>query len=368
MSWVVLAVVMFLAWSNGSNDNFKGVATIYGSGTASYRASLWWATITTVAGSMLTLALAAGLLDTFSAKGLVPDAVAASSTFLAAAALGAAVTVLAATVIGMPVSTTHALTGALIGAGVSSGSGVHFGVLGKSFLLPLILSPVLAMALTTGLYPLARALRARLGIERQSCVCIGEELAPVAMAADGSGAVDGRVRLAVSAGASCVDRYPGAVVGVSAQCALDTMHFVSAGAVCFARGLNDTPKIVAILLAAKAVGAPIGLGGVAVAMALGGLLGARKVADTMSKKIVTLNAGQGFVANVTTAALVIAASRFGLPVSTTHVATGGLFGIGAINGTAKGKTIVSILIAWLTTLPMGAAVAALAYFALAALQ
>jgi len=96
-------------------------------------------------------------------------------------------------------------------------------------------------------------------------------------------------------------------------------------------------------------------------MALGGLVGARKVADTMSKKIVTLNSGQGFVANLTTAALVIAASRFGLPVSTTHVATGGLFGIGTINKTAKGKTIANILLAWVTTLPVGALVGAGTY-------
>ena len=49
----------------------------------------------------------------------------------------------------------------------------------------------------------------------------------------------------------------------------------------------------------------------------------------------TLNSGQGLVANLTTAGLVIAASRAGLPVSTTHVATGGLFGIGLITGTAR---------------------------------
>ena len=76
MTGVVLAVALFLAWSNGSNDNFKGVATIYGSGTASYRTALAWATATTLAGSLLTLLLAASLIKTFSAKGLVPDAVA----------------------------------------------------------------------------------------------------------------------------------------------------------------------------------------------------------------------------------------------------------------------------------------------------
>src|SRR5262245_58494245 len=141
MTWVILVAVLFLAWSNGANDNFKGVATIYGSRVASYRRALAWATVTTLAGSLLTLALASGLVKTFSAKGLVPDAVATSPAFLAAVALGAATTVLAASWLGLPISTTHALTGALAGAGLAAKSGVQFAVLGKSFFLPLLLSP-----------------------------------------------------------------------------------------------------------------------------------------------------------------------------------------------------------------------------------
>ena len=124
MTWLVIATVVFLAYSNGSNDNFKGVATIYGSGTASYRRALAWATAATLAGSMLTLVLAAGLITTFSAKGLVSDALAASPAFLGAAALGAALTVLLASLVGLPVSTTHALTGALTGAGFEMTTGM----------------------------------------------------------------------------------------------------------------------------------------------------------------------------------------------------------------------------------------------------
>jgi PiT family inorganic phosphate transporter len=52
--------------------------------------------------------------------------------------------------------------------------------------------------------------------------------------------------------------------------------------------------------------------------------------------------------------MVTVASRLGLPVSTTHVSVGSLFGIGLVNGTARRKTILSILIAWVTTLPTGA--------------
>src|SRR5438132_9888759 len=122
MTWLVLVATLLLAHSNGANDNFKGVATIYGSGSASYRTALAWATVMQLAGSLLTLVLAAGLVKTFSAKGLVPDAIAASPVFLGAAALGAGLTVLVATLLGLPVSTTHGLTGALVRSGLATGA------------------------------------------------------------------------------------------------------------------------------------------------------------------------------------------------------------------------------------------------------
>lgn len=49
---LLIIVVCFLAYSNGANDNFKGVASLYGSGAASYRTALTWATLTTLAGSL----------------------------------------------------------------------------------------------------------------------------------------------------------------------------------------------------------------------------------------------------------------------------------------------------------------------------
>src|SRR6185369_8125968 len=164
MTIIVIVAVLLLSWSNGSNDNFKGVSTIYGSGTASYRGAIAWATGTQLAGSLLALLLAAGLIKAFSARGLVPDSVAGAPSFLAAAALGAAATVLVATIFGLPVSTTHALTGSLVGAGLATGAGVHLSVLGKSFVLPLLLSPVLAAALSAVLHLAARTSRRRLGL------------------------------------------------------------------------------------------------------------------------------------------------------------------------------------------------------------
>ena len=73
MTWVLAILFgLFLAYANGANDNFKGVATLYGSGTTSYKRALLWATATTFLGSATALLLAQALLTTFTGKGLVP--------------------------------------------------------------------------------------------------------------------------------------------------------------------------------------------------------------------------------------------------------------------------------------------------------
>ena len=117
----------------------------------------------------------------------------------------------------------------------------------------------------------------------------------------------------------CEQRYAGVFLGIGCQQSMDAAHFLSAGVVSFARGLNDTPKMAALLLIFPELGAKLSLVVVAVAIAVGGLLSARRVAETMSHKITDMNHGQGFSANFATGLLVMAASVFGLPVSTTHV-------------------------------------------------
>jgi inorganic phosphate transporter, PiT family len=87
--------------------------------------------------------------------------------------------------------------------------------------------------------------------------------------------------------------YTGSVLGMNAGRLLNSLHFLSAGAVSFARGLNDTPKIAALLLVASALDIRWGLVAVAIAIGAGVLLNARKVADTMSHKMTNMNTGQG---------------------------------------------------------------------------
>ncbi len=360
-SFALLAVAAaLLAGANGANDNFKGVATLHGSGVLGYRAALTIATIATLAGSLTALWVGRGLLAAFSGKGLVPDAVAASPAFLLAVALGAGMTVLLATRLGLPVSTTHALTGALLGAGVvEAGSGVNVVKLGSGFLAPLLVSPLAAAVLSVGGLSLSRAGGRLFAIDRETCVCVGDEIVPIE--SPGAAAVAATApAIVVDRRAACAARFHGSFLAVDVGRIVDRLHLLSAVAVSFARGLNDTPKVAALLVAAPLLYAESAIVLVAVAMALGGLLGARRVAETMSHRITAMERGEAFAGNLATAALVLAASGVALPVSTTHVSCGSLFGIGALSGRARWKTIGEILAAWVTTLPLGALLGAAA--------
>ncbi len=357
---LLLATILFLAWSNGANDNFKGVATLYGSGTAGFRKSLIWASLTTALGSLVSVSLAGALARSFSGKGLIP-ASALDATALTAIGLAGAVTIFLATWIGMPTSTTHALTGALAGVGLSAvGFGqVDWAAFGSKFATPLLVSPLLAIAATMLVYPLLRRSRQALGVERQTCLCVGEGAQTLVPLPGGVAAMSppGAPVVALGDSARCVERYQGRFVGVEAQKVVDAAHYLSAGAVCFARAVNDTPKIAALLLAAAGLGLPdLGRSGVllvAVMMTAGGVLQSRRVAETMSRKITDLNPGQGLTANLATAGLVLGASRLGLPVSTTHVSCGTIFGIGLVSRGARWRVIAQILLTWVTTLPLG---------------
>ena len=357
----------FLAYSNGANDNFKGVASLYGSRTATYGTALGWATATTFAGSITSIFVAQSLLKKFSGKGLVPDSLVSSEHFLLAVVLGAALTVILATLTGFPVSTTHGLTGALVGSGILAvGSQVNFAALQKSFLVPLLLSPVLAIALGALIYIALRFFRLQFGVTKEWCVCVGSEERITAMPQPASALsrqqTSPEYSVMVAEAGACSERYAGSFVGFRAQQIMDAAHFLSAGVVCFARALNDTPKMVAMLLIVKALDIRWGFMAVAVMMGIGGLIHSRKIAETMSKKITEMNHGQGFSANFCTSILVILASVFGLPVSTTHVAVGSLFGIGLTTGKANPKVMMGIVLSWIVTLPCAAALSAVAYW------
>lgn len=359
----IFLAVLFLTYSNGANDNFKGVATLFGSRTVDYKFALLWATLTTLAGSLCAVIVAGKLVAAFSGKGLVADSVIGTQAFMIAVSLGAAATVFAATLTGFPVSTTHALTGALVGAGLASAAGVNFIKLWGTFFYPLLLSPLIALTLTILIYPLFKTVRKACGIQSENCVCVDGRDEVVEFSPGGAAVLKSTgLSLTIDQVENCQARYQGSLVGVSVQQILNGLHTLTAGAVCFARGLNDTPKVMALFLMVKLLPAKSAILFVPAVMALGGWLNAKKVALTMSRRITPMNHGQGFTANLVTSALVIFASKWGLPVSTTHVSCGSLFGIGLVTGKAQWNTIGKILLSWLITLPAAAILSGLIFY------
>jgi len=360
---ILFFAVAALAYANGSNDNFKGVATLFGSGVTNYRRALLWATAATALGSVAAAFFAGRLLESFSGRGLVPLALVADPRYVAAVAAGAGLTVLLASRLGLPVSTTHGLVGALLGAGWAAGASINATKLGYDFLLPLLISPLLAVAVTAVGHAIVRPVNRRTSEATDACLCLEQPLLAAGAQPVGTAVLRTAATTALKVGSvrECRQGWMRVLMSWNMSELLDRLHYLSAGAVSFARGLNDTPKIAALLLVAPAVGGVPGTLLVAVAIAAGGLISARRVAMVMSRRITPLAPGQGLLANLATSAIVIGASRFGLPVSTTHVACGSLFGIGLVTGRGRPQTVRTILAAWLGTLPLAAAIGMAAF-------
>jgi inorganic phosphate transporter, PiT family len=304
---------LFLAYSNGANDNFKGVATLFGSGTTSYQTAILWATVTTFAGAVASIFLAGALVKNFTGQGIFPDEIANVPKIHLAVAIASGMTVLIAALTGFPISTTHSLTGALLGAGlVAIGLKVNFAVLWQSFILPLLFSPIIAIFLAAGVYKLIEYCNSQFGI-------------------------------------------------LTNQKMLDTLHFISAGIVSFTRGINHTPKLVSIILIIEYFSIQGGMLTIAMAMALGGLLNSQRIATTMSTKIISMNSIQGLSANIATGFLAIAASYSGISISTTHVAVSSIFGVGLTEKKANWHIFSQIILGWIVTLPTAAITSGIAY-------
>jgi len=355
MNTPVLAAGLLLAFANGANDMTKGVATLVGTGLLSDRKALALATGVTILGGVISIVLAQGLLNAFSAKGLIPDELLAPQV-LGAVALGAAGTVLAATGMGLPISTTHALLGSLAGAGLmAAGERLDVERLLGGFLLPLALSPLLAVVLGSVAF---RALKRR-SLDGSACVCV-TLTSEVGLAANG--------RATLARGFAAV---PSLLIGSEESCphtatrirvgpVADALHVSSGALVAFARGLNDVPKIAGILVGAAVLEAHAATAAVVGAMCLGGLWGARHVTRTLAHEIAPLAHPAGLAANLATSVLVLGASRLGVPVSTTHVSAGGIIGVGATGGGLDRRTTARLAAAWLGTLPVAAGLTAIA--------
>jgi len=369
----LLLGTLLLAWSNGANDNFKGVATLYGGGVLGYRKALAWASLATLAGGLVSVVLADTLAKTFNGEAVLYGG-ALGTGMLAAMVLAAGATVMLATFLRMPTSTTHALMGALVGVALASDpSRIRVDRLATLFFAPMLLAPLIALVTVGALFAGWRFLRRGRSPGDDACACLDPAPALALATPEGTlayAAAPALPALRLDAASRCETDGLGTLARVDARSASKALHVLSGGAVCFARALNDTPKIAAVLLAASAFagwGRSTLLAGVIAFVVVGGLVQSRGVARTMSRRITTLGAGTGLSANLVTASLVLGASRLGLPVSTTHVSCASLFGVGAATRRTNLRVLGAILATWVTTFPLGALLGAGAYAALGGL-
>lgn len=368
---LVLAAGAFIAFVNGANDVSKGIATLAGSGvTDQPRAVLWGSTWTAIGGLAATTTTGA-MVATFG-HGMLSTGT--SPTFVGGFAilLGAGGWVLVATRTGLPVSTTHALVGSLVGvASVAYGpEAVLWSALGGKVALPLLLSPVVSLGLTAVALRAHRAFASKRGIQAD-CLCAELEPDVVLTRSGAAGAITAALAarpslsIAVDSAKTCAVDRPRAL-----RLTLNQFHWLTSGAASLARGLNDAPKIAALVLAASAMSAGGSLRHqtvfalVTTAMVAGSVVAGFRVTQVLACKVTSMNHREGFWANAVTAALVGAGAVGGLPMSTTHVSASAIVatctekGPGAVNR----RTVRDMLLAWAVTVP-GAAVLSVASYA-----
>lgn len=372
-SLLTMLLVLALAFANGTNDVSKAIATLVGSGVTNYRRAILWGTVWTVIGAFASGLIATAMVKTFS-TGFIGAGVVVPPNLALAVLAGSMAWVLVASRTGLPVSTTHALIGALIGTGLVAlgGNGLIWPALLKKIALPLLLSPILALSLAFLIHPLIRRLADRW---EGTCLC----LMPTARALV---TIDANGHTHTLIQATTIGRP---VMAVPAQCdranlrgltvGLDSIHWLSSGLASLARGANDAPKILAMLLLGGAVTWPsaklqtVALIGVALAMGLGSYLGGLRVTEVLAEKVTRMDHVEGLSANLTTSSLVLVSASMGLPVSTTHVSSSAIIGIGVLKGfqSIRWGTVRDMVLAWIVTLPAAGILAALAYIVLTGL-
>ena len=368
ISLLAFALVFALAFVNGANDVSKAIATLVGSGVTDYRSAIAWGTVWTVVGAALAVFVASSIIKTFS-HGLVQTGMIIEPAVTLAVLTGAIAWVLFASRTGLPVSTTHALTGAIVGTGfiAFAGEGLIWSAIGKKIALPLLFSPFLALTVSLLIHPAVRALARKW---EGACLCV-MPASRALVAIDPRGGTRTLFQAAhfgqpVIAVPSQCDRtgLQGLVVG------LDTIHWISSGLASFARGTNDAPKIVAMLLLGSATAARpstssqlAAFGGVALAMGFGSYIGGLRVTEVLAEKVTKMNHAEGLSANLTTVSLVLVSGSLGLPVSTTHVSSSAIIGIGMLKGwnNVRWTTVRDMVLAWVVTLPASAFLACITY-------
>jgi len=361
----VASISFFVAYVNGANDVSKGIATLAGSGVSNYRRAILWGTLWTTFGSVAAFEFSRSLVATFG-KGLLTPGVVPTFSAAIATVAGAGLWVGLATRFGLPVSTTHAIVGSIAGVTTMAYGfgGMNWSVLVGKVALPLLLSPIASLFASVAVLQVWN----QIGPTGADCICTEIVSLRPALASAAAEVEIAPPTFPATELVACHKTEIGAGSPIAFSLTLDHLHWFTSAGTSFARGLNDAPKMVAIALAAASFSGFAIRGSwsmyplIALGILAGSLHAGRRVTTVLAEKITRMDHREGFIANLVTSLLVGPGAFLGLPMSTTHVASGAIIGIGVQKGNAiDWQRVKEMTLAWVVTLPAAALLGIFAY-------
>ncbi|GAB3557172.1 inorganic phosphate transporter [Spelaeicoccus albus] len=317
----VIVVALAFDFTNGFHDSANAMATSVATGALKPRVAVLLAAVLNVVGAFIATEVAKTI-----SGGLIGDESLISPGIVLAGLAGAIVWNLVTWLFGLPSSSSHALFGGLIGA-VIVGAGMHavdFGVVMSKVLLPALIAPVVAAVAATAATVLAYRITAKSRGGRTSGFKHGQTVT-ASLVALAHGTSDGQKTMGVI------------------TLVLIAANFQPSG---------SGPELWVVLAAGLAMG-------------LGTYSGGWRIMRTMGKGIVEIEAPQGFAAEASSTAAILASSHLGFGLSTTHVCTGSIIGsgIGRRGSKIRWSVVRTMLAAWVITLPAAAIIGGLAALA-----
>ena len=405
---IILAIIFgtFMAWGIGANDVANAMGTSVGSGAVTIKQAIIIAVIFEFAGAIL----AGGEVTATIRKGILDAALFTNEPHLLvygmlASLLAAGMWLLIASSFGWPVSTTHSIVGAIVGFG-AVGVGVDAVAWSKVFKIVIswVASPILAGVIS---FILFRSLQ-NLIIDTKHPFDNAKKYVPYYMFLVGfivslvtifkglkhvGVSFDTFTSYSLSIGVGLLVAIIGTFLirnihldpdenkdfyYASMERVFGVLMIITAAAMAFAHGSNDVANAIGPLAAIYSVvesGGLIGakstlpiwillVGGAGIVIGL--ITYGHKVIATIGTGITQLTPSRGFAATLAAAATVVIASGTGIPVSTTQVLVGAVLGVGLARGMAALDTQVinKIFLSWVITLPAGALMSILFFFAL----
>jgi PiT family inorganic phosphate transporter len=322
---VVITAVVF-DYINGFHDAANAIATVVSTGVLPIRVAVLGSAVLNFVGAVTGTAVARTIAAGFTDPALVTQSV------VLAALVGASLWNVFTWYYGIPSSSSHALIGGLAGAVVAHAgvSAFHWSALVDKVLIPLVASPLLGFV--TAFFLMIGLLWAVLPF-RLSTVTRGSRRLQLVSAS----------LMAFSHGSNDAQKSMGIIT-------LSLVSFVSSGGrlpswlPAWILPHSDAIPFWVIALCASAIGA-------------GTMAGGTRIIKTMGSRIIRINPLQGFAAETSGALVILGASHLGIPVSTTHVISASIMGVGASRrlSAVRWGVATNIMMAWLVTLPFSAA-------------